>query len=203
MGFLLGAYGKLMAGKRVRQLQARMMSVQSQLRRATRDIENMEKMINSQQRQMTNSMRMFSTMQMAGMQTGLNVSLSTLQQSIFGKFYEKYGNDNTKWDAEAQKMYASLTTDYQMQAQLANNSMTSMQQMMQTSMMQQQQQVENYVEMMKEMQLEPLKDVEEDLQLEKDSLESQIQLAQQDYEACKEMEKAGAKSLVPNYTGQG
>ena len=163
MGFLLGAYGKLMAGKRVRQLQARMMSVQSQLRRATRDIENMEKMINSQQRQMTNSMRMFNTMNMAGMQNGLNVTLSTLQQSIFGKFYEKYGNDNSKWDAEAQKMYASLTTDYQMQAQLANNSMTSMQQMMQTSMMQQQQQVENYVEMMKEMQLEPLKDVEEDL----------------------------------------
>ena len=39
--------------------------------------------------------------------------------------------------------------------------------------------------------------------MEKESLESQIQLAQQDYEACKEMEKAGAKSLVPNYTGQG
>ena len=43
MGFLLGAYGKLMAGKRLRALQARMMSVQSRLRRATRDIEQMEK----------------------------------------------------------------------------------------------------------------------------------------------------------------
>ena len=51
--------------------------------------------------------------------------------------------------------------------------------------------------------MEPLKDEEEMLQTEKDSLESQIQIAQQDYEACKKMEQADAKNLAPNYTGQG
>ncbi len=203
MGYLLGAFGKLMAGKRLRDLQARMTSVQSQLRRATRDIANMEKTINAQARQMKNSMRMFSTMQMSGMQNGLNAYLAGLQNSIFGDFTATYGNDASKWSAEVQKLYASKTSEYQMQAQLANNSMGSMQQMLQTSMMQQQQQVENYVEMMKEAQLEPLKDLEDDLMAEKDTLETQIQLAEADYKGNQEQEKAGAQNLVPRYTGQG
>ena len=46
MGFLLGAFGKLAAGQRYRSLQARMMRIQSRLRRATRDAADMEKMIN-------------------------------------------------------------------------------------------------------------------------------------------------------------
>ena len=65
------------------------------------------------------------------------------------------------------------------------------------------QQVSNSYEALRETQLEPLKDEEELLQTEKDSLESQIQIAQQDYEACKKMEQADAKNLAPNYTGQG
>lgn len=43
MGFLLGAFGKLAAGQRYRSLQARMMRIQSRLRRATRDAADMEK----------------------------------------------------------------------------------------------------------------------------------------------------------------
>ena len=203
MGFLIGAFGKLMAGKRVRQLQARMVNVQSQLRRASRDIANMEKMINAQQRQVTNSMRMYSSMQMMGMQSGVNTQLATLQNDIFSDFWNKYGKDSNKWNAEAQKLYASKTSEYQMQASIINNNMGSMQQMLQTSMMQQQQQVENYVEMLKETQLEPLKDLEEDLTVEKESLETEIQLAQNDYKGMQEMEKASAENLVPRYTGQG
>ena len=203
MGFLLGAYGKLMAGKRVRQLQARMMSVQSQLRRATRDIENMEKQINAQQRQMTNSIRTMGSLQVYGLQSANQMNMQALQASIFGDFYKTAGNDMSKWTDDQRSDYTNLTSQYQMQAALMNNQMGSVQQMMQTTMAQQQQQVEEQIELMKELQLEPLKDVEEDLQMEKETLESQIQLAQQDYEACKEMEKAGAKSLVPNYTGQG
>lgn len=203
MGFLLGAYGKLMAGKRVRQLQARMMSVQSQLRRATRDIESMERQINAQQRQMTNSIRTYGSLQMYGMQTANQMNMQQLQASIFGDFYAQAGNDMSKWTDAQRSDYTNLTSKYQMQAALMNNEMGSMQQMMQTTMAQQQQQIENEVEMLKELQLEPLKDLEEELQLEKETLDSQIQLAQQDYEACKEMEKAGAKNLTPQYTGQG
>jgi len=200
MGFLLGAYGKLMAGKRVRSLQARMMSVQSQMRRATREVASMEKMINAQQKQMLNNLRLFSSMQTWGMQSSVQAQLLELQKEKFGSLFGKNYQDLT--DAQ-KKDYNSASTAYQMEASIINNQMSSMQQMTQMSMQQMQAQIEQEVEMMKELQLEPLKDLEEDLQLEKDSLESQIQIAQADYEACKEMEKAGVKTLTPQYTGQG
>ena len=66
---------------------------------------------------------------------------------------------------------------------------------------QQKQQIEDYFDNLKETQLEPLRDEEELLQSEKDSLESQIKIATQDYEACKEMEKDGAKQMKPDFTG--
>ena len=65
------------------------------------------------------------------------------------------------------------------------------------------QQIEEKYEAMNDFWLEPLKMEEDALQTEKDSLESQLQIAQQDYEACKKMEQADAKNLAPNYTGQG
>jgi hypothetical protein len=65
------------------------------------------------------------------------------------------------------------------------------------------QQIEERYEAMNDLMLEPLKMEEDSLQTEKDSLESQLQIAQQDYEACKKMEQADAKNLAPNYTGQG
>ena len=43
----------------------------------------------------------------------------------------------------------------------------------------------------------------ENLECEKDTLESQLKIAEQDYEACKKMEDAGAKNLAPQYTSQG
>lgn len=200
MGFLTLGYGKLMAGKRVRDLQNRMMSVQSQMRRATREVAAMEKYINSQQRQMMNSIRMYSSMNSYGFQQATQLSLQDLHASIFKDFA---GKDISSLKGDELKAYTNASSQYQMEAALINNQTGSVQQMMQTTMAQAQQQIEEQVEMMKQLQLEPLKDVEEDLQQEKDSLESQIQLAQQDYEACKEGEKASAKNLVPQYTGQG
>ena len=55
MGFLLGAFGKLAAGRRVRQLQAQMMRVQSRLRRATRDVSEMEKQLQRQEKAQLNA----------------------------------------------------------------------------------------------------------------------------------------------------
>ena len=68
---------------------------------------------------------------------------------------------------------------------------------------QQKNRIEEYFENLNDTMLEPLKQEEDSLQTEKDSLESQIQLAQADYDACKKMEQADAKNLAPNYTGQG
>lgn len=201
MGFLLGAYGKLAAGKRLRSLQARMMRVQSDLRRATRDIEQQEKILNQQEK----AMKMMSQSAIAGFMQSMSMSL---QPSIFDAMKNEFGDkiqnavnengtiDYTKLDKEqAQYMTTisqQMTTQFQYQ-----------QQAMQSALAQQNAMTENAFEEWKELQLQPLKDYEDELQTEKDSLETQIQLAQQDYDACKEMEKAGAKNLAPQYTGQG
>lgn len=198
MGFLLGAYGKLMAGKRVRQLQARMMSVQSQLRRATRDIQNMERTLNQQEKSMKYANQSYLSNMMMGMSGGLQASIfGALQSQFSGQLPVKGGViDYTKLSPEQASYLSSITQQMTTQFQYQ-------QQAMQSSLMQQNAMIENNFETYKELQLQPLKDLEEDLQLEKDSLETQIQLAQQDYESCKEMEKAGAKNLTPQYTGQG
>ena len=62
---------------------------------------------------------------------------------------------------------------------------------------------QNTFEMMKQADLQALKDLEDSLQIEKDNLESRLKIAQQEYEAYKQEEKADAKGLVPEYTSQG
>ena len=50
MGFLMGAYGKLMAGKYLRNLQYELMNVTSQHRKVARQLGDMQKMMSSQKR---------------------------------------------------------------------------------------------------------------------------------------------------------
>ena len=175
------------------------MSVQSQLRRATRDVEQMEKFYNQQEKMSKMQMQSWMSSCMQGMQLGLN-------NSVWSQIGNKYGlnmgnmGDPTVWAKINEQGEGNMIAALLQQANSAN---TVQMQAMQSAMQQQMSLLENNLEMEKELQLQPLKDLEEDLQLEKDSLESQIQLAQQDYEACKEMEKAGSKNLAPQYTGQG
>ena len=205
MGFLLGAFGKQMAGKRLRALQARMMNVQSRLRRATRDIEQMEKFWSRVEKDNKNMM----TMAMQAANIGIQ---QNLQSSVFNNIANEIG---TKLPADKldllRKGNLSVlselgSTEAQQYTEMLTNNRTQstyIQQALQAAMQQQMAMQENMIEAQKEAQLMPLKDLEDDLQTEKDSLESQIQLAQADYDGCKEMEKAGAKNMVPQYTGQG
>lgn len=208
MGFLLGAFGKQMAGKRLRALQARMMNVQSRLRRATRDIEQMEKFWSRVEKDNKNMM----TMAMQAANIGIQ---QNLQSSVFNDIANRIGQETATAkgidlaairDGNLQEISKLGSTEAQQFTEiLANNrtQSTYVQQALQAAMQQQMAMQENMIEAQKEAQLMPLKDLEDDLQTEKDSLESQIQLAQADYDGCKEMEKAGAKNMVPQYTGQG
>ncbi len=180
MCFLSGAYGKLMAGKMVRSLQYEMTRVQSQLRRVTRQVGNMEKMFSAQERNM--KMQMQAKMQASIF--GVN-GMGGVFQGLFGN-----GIDPSNPDSY-QNMDSALMQKFSMYQQ---------QQQYQYTMAQTQWQ--NTFEMMREAQLEPLKDLEDSLQTEKDNLESRLKIANQEYEAKKEEEKAGAKGLAPEYTGQ-
>ena len=193
MGFLLGAFGKLAAGQRYRSLQARMMRIQSRLRRATRDAADMEKLINRQEKAALNSLTMQSN-------SAMNLAKQGLMSSIFGSgaaadLMSKV-QSGTQLTTEENNSYANLMTQFNQQ--VSNMSATN-----ETSAAMQKQQIQDYFEQLRDMQLEPLKDEEDLLQTEKDSLESQLQTAKMDYEACQKMEQSDAKMLAPNYTAGG
>jgi hypothetical protein len=181
MGFLLGAFGKLQAGRRVRDLQARLMRVSTKTRRAQRQIDRLTKSLEAQKKAETNGVTL--------MQQMLKMSMQTTLQGKYGN--SVFGALDASASAESQQAYAQYQNDLAQANARAEFMITQMKQ-----------QIEEKYESMNDMMLEPLKMEEESLQTEKDTLESQIQIAQQDYEACKKMEQADAKNLAPNYTGQ-
>ncbi len=202
MGFLLGAYGKLAAGSRYRSLQARMMRIQSKIRRATRDVANMEKMIDRQQKSMEQQLTLQNTV---AKQTAQQVIMGTVMggadilkaQEDLAKA-SVVGEDGKMVDP---KLAATLSQQISSKQQEASQYISQMNAQADTQLALNKQQIENQIEMMRDQWLEPLKDEEDSLQLEKDTLESQIQVAKADYEACQKMEQADVKMLTPNYTG--
>ena len=210
MGFLLGAYGKLAAGSRYRSLQARMMRIQSKLRRATRDVANMEKMLDRNMKSELQNLTLTANvtkgnyqaiMQNAMLATGMGAMQNVLSEYYKAGSPENYKDPTTgieiKDSAAAQAMMQQITQE---QSKF-NTQVSSMTSWMDTNVATMKQQIEEKYEMMRDQFLEPLKDEEDSLQLEKDTLESQIQVAKADYEACQKMEQADVKMLTPNYTG--
>ena len=177
MGFLMGAYGKLMTGKLVRDIQFQMIGIQSRLRQVTREIGDKTKMYEAQERNMKSQMQ--AQMQAAifgymGMNPGMQVGMMNPMMLLGGS-----GLDGNQMNQYA--MYSQMVQMQYSQAQ---------------SMWQ------NMFEMQKQADLQALKDLEDSLQIENDNLKSRLQIAQQEYEAYKQEEKADAKSIVPEYTAQ-
>ncbi len=198
MSFLLGAFGKLAAGRRCRDLKARMMRVQTRLRRATRQTATMSKMIETQKKmelnQLTAQASWANSMMPAAIRGAMaqgpnGVNLTDDQFNLFTGAGGANWNNDGSMDADTQKLYG-VWNQFQTQIK-ARNEMT---------LAQLKNQIEEKYENMNDYLLEPLKQEEESLQTEKDSLESQLQIAQADYDACKQMEKADAKNLKPEYT---
>ena len=167
MGFLNGAYGKLMAGKLVRDIQYRQTRVQSRLRRVTRQIGDMEKLLQRQQKQVEANLKNQSQFMVYELmkKAGFNVGDPNNLQQFMGIDQSNYGAFQA----------------CQMQVQTA----TAMAQSM----------WENIFDMQREAMLEPLKDEEEALQTEKDNLESRLQIAKNEYDAKKQEEKDGARII--------
>lgn len=176
MGFLSGAYGKLMAGKLVRDIQFQMTSVQSRLRRVTREIGQKEKMYQAQERNMKQTMQAQMQSYAHGLMSQSGFDMGTLMNNPaqFGGAIDK-----------------DFMTNYSSAMQMAQMKFMTAQTMWQ-----------NMFEMQREADMQALKDLEEELQVEKDNLESRLKIAQGEYEAKKEEEKQGAQNLKPDYTGQ-
>jgi multidrug resistance efflux pump len=179
MGFLLGAFGKQMAGTRYRSLQARMMHISSRVRRVHREMEHMQKAIESEKKAALNAAKYEA--QSATTLAGQN--LMSIMQNTLGTLTGNQDINNSN------------------EVKLANVNFQQAQAQAQTQLAAKEMYIENYYEQMKNAEVEPLKDEEEELTSEKEMLEGQIQIAKQDYEACQKMEQADAKMLAPNYTG--
>lgn len=176
MGFLMGAFGKLQAGQRMRQIQYQLTGVQRRLRKATRDIGDREKMWKSRENSLNNQM----TAQMNYYKMGCYAQANLPQ--FGGQISPDVFNDKNNYGKLQQAQW--LTS----QMQMVFTQMSSM--------------WKEQFEAERDADLQALKDYEEDLQIEKDNLESQLKIAQADYEANKEMEKQGAQNIKPDYTGQ-
>ena len=181
MGFLLGAFGKLAAGQRYRSIQAKLMKIQSRLRRASRDVANMEKLIDRQEKSMLNSL--------SAQQNAAYNMVSNQYMSSRG-IAELLNKGNLNQEEQA-SLSAFQTQMAQIKAQQETQAAVS------------KQQIQDYFEQVREEQLEPLKDEEDLLQSEKDSLETQLKIAEADYKACQDMEKNDVQMLKPNYTAGG
>jgi len=194
MGFLLGAYGKLAAGSRYRSLQARMMRIQSKIRRATRDVAQMEKFIDRRQKQLESQYTTQNTMAKSMYQQQMQTSMYA--NADYKAALEKYNKEGATPEEQA------AASNRMTQIQAGFNSLVSAQcSQADMNLSTMKMQIENEIEYLRDTLLEPLKDEEDSLQLEKDTLESQIQVAKADYEACQKMEQADVKMLTPNYTG--
>lgn len=212
MGFLTAAYGKLQAGSYVRQLQNELTQIQSQIRRATREATDMQNQINQQYRMQKNCMTSQAMMMQQGVQG--NPTAMTMRALLAGQI-ANYGKDkdgnpismgtsvtnpdgSTSFNlSEAgQQYYSQLNYQNSNYLQGANFQIQGQQQMNSS-------QLDDWKDMMEQMMLQPLKDLEDDLQTQKDSKESQLKIATEEYEAKKKEEDEGAKMLKPDYTGQG
>lgn len=175
MGFLLGAFGKLSAGRRKRDIQSQLMRVQTRLRRASKDVANMDKQLQKAEQAEKNQLKAY-----------VNQAKAQSMSSLYSALGIDPDNPNLAADQ-------SKTMQYTSQSSLISANADSYYAMLE-------QQIADKYENLRDTQLEPLKQEEELLQTEQEQLQSQLQLAEQDYEACKQMEKDGAKNLKPEYT---
>lgn len=207
MGFLSGAYGKLQAGRLVRDIQHQLTSVNRRIRRVTRDMHQKQKMYQSQERnmklQMQNQMRTYIGVGLQNLIQSENVQKNpelAAQLGVYGSMFGMAVNGGNLSNMGAGLL--GSCGDMSVMSQ-ASNMYSWVQQDAQMRYTQAMTMWENMHEMQEQADLDALKDLEEDLQSEKDSLESRLAIAKEEYDAKKQEEKDGAKSLQPDYTGQG
>lgn len=191
MGFLLGAYGKLAAGSRMRSLQARLLRVSSKMRQATRQIDQAKKQLNNQKRA---DLNMLNAAHMAAKTAAQSYGMGIIGDTSIIDEANRNGID---------KLTPEQMTQYNAQMSQLQKYQTQCNSNIDQYFSYQKEQLEQHYETLDDIIMEPLKMEEEVLQQEKETLETQIQIAKNDYDACKEMEKEGAKEMKPNYTGQG
>ena len=183
MGFLTGAYLKMQTARMRLQLQNELTQITMQMNRVTKQVGQMERMMSSQQRQMN-----------MALQNQYRYGMTNLANEQGFNFL----NGVNIWDAAAK-----LSDEEKAERLQKMQGYQYTQQQMQMYFSQAQSIWADQFEMMREAQLQPLKDLEESLGVRKANIESRLKLIEGQEQAAQQMEKSSPKDFVPDYTGQG
>lgn len=173
MGFLTSNFINLILTREQSRLNNRLNTILSQIRSAKKQSQNVENMINSNLRLSQNAAR------------------AKYQQSIF----------NANQQAMAFAGVTSLTGANPNQSSIFQQQASQLQAQAQSELQWALSQAEQEAEIAKEIQLQPLNDLAEDLEVEKAQIEGDLQFNKQQKDAAKEDVKNSADSFKPNYGG--
>lgn len=187
MGFLLGTFGTISAGRLVRQLQSQMFKITNRRNRVTRDIQRMSDNLKRAQQRELNNLNLFS-----------NSTYMAAQQQLYQT--TGLGALQAKWAKEGQ-LTAEEQQAFNQQSSMVSQNLSMMKAQNEQMVASMKQQIEDKYQALEEQMLEPLKDEEDLLTTQQDSLQARLEVAREDYKACKAMAKEDAKNLAPNYTG--
>lgn len=187
MGFLLGTFGTISAGRLVRQLQSQMFKITNRRNRVTRDIQRMSDNLKRAQQRELNNLNLFS-----------NSTYMAAQQQLYQT--TGLGALQAKWAKEGQ-LTAEEQQAFNQQSSMVSQNLSMMKAQNEQMVASMKQQIEDKYQALEEQMLEPLKDEEDLLTTQQDSLQARLEVAKEDYKACKAMAKEDAKNLAPSYTG--
>lgn len=202
MGFLTSNFINLMLTREQNRLNAQLTSIMSRIRMAKRQAQNVENQISNNLRMSQNQIRAQGAqmMQQAQMQAQMQA-----YGSIFGNSAQAAGMDPMTYaqnlmqsnNSEFMKAMSTGSSVFSMALSQGQQSVAGVQTWMQNALAQ----VEQEAQLAKEMQLQPLTDLAEDLEVRKTQIESELQLNKEWKEAAKEDVKNSAQNLKPNYGG--
>lgn len=187
MGFLLGTFGTISAGRLVRQLQSQMFKITNRRNRVTRDIQRMSDNLKRAQQRELNNLNLFS-----------NSTYMAAQQQLYQT--TGLGALQAKWAKEGQ-LTAEEQQAFNQQSSMVSQNLSMMKAQNEQMVASMKQQIEDKYQALEEQMLEPLRDEEDLLTTQQDSLQARLEVAKEDYKACKAMAKEDAKNLTPSYTG--
>ncbi len=187
MGFLLGTFGTISAGRLVRQLQSQMFKITNRRNRVTRDIQRMSDNLKRAQQRELNNLNLFS-----------NSTYMAAQQQLYQT--TGLGALQAKW-AQGGQLTAEEQQAFNQQSSMVSQNLSMMKAQNEQMVASMKQQIEDKYQALEEQMLEPLRDEEDLLTTQQDSLQARLEVAKEDYKACKAMAKEDAKNLTPSYTG--
>lgn len=182
MGFLTGAYLKMHAARMRIQLQHQLTSITMRYNRVQKQVGEMEKKLTAMQQQQN---QVFN----AEMQSANAGAYSSIFQGLSGA---KPANGSGTVDASQTAALQQANMEYQ-KAMQQNSVYYTMKKF----------NVDAEFDQFREMQLEPLKNLEEQLAVEKANLETRVATYKEQEESAKAMEKQDRKDAIADYTGQG